>query len=370
MRKLLIREQIAAEIKRRIAAGVYARGAFMPTERQLAEEFRTSRTTVSRALGELESLGMIEQTPGRGTRVLPLSERPSAGAVGVVLMGRIPHAVELALQFQGIQETLAGLSLHHEVVIGREGEDVPTADELTERFAGVLFIEALGLESVAEELEARRFPCVVSNLEKGLNVSATWVDHRKSTRAATRVLAALGHRDIVFVTRAFHFFFYREAHEGYRAALAEVGIPYDEERVLAMESNDSIGAYLRVRDYLQSHPRPTGVVAARDYLANGACRALVETGAEIGRDVSVIGFDDLTWAPDHPYLTTFREPARELGAAAVEMLQERLVSGWRPPERREVEAPLVLRRSVGPCPGAPPSKEPPLLMRPFGIHSR
>jgi hypothetical protein len=37
---------------------------------------------------------------------------------------------------------------------------------------------------------------------------------------------------------------------------------------------------------------------------------------------------------------------------AAEMLADRVVNGWRPPEKREIEAPLILRTSAGPAPGA------------------
>ena len=61
------------------------------------------------------------------------------------------------------------------------------------------------------------------------------------------------------------------------------------------------------------------------------------------------GYDDLGWPQEKPFLTTFREPAYEMGQAAVDMVIDRLRNGWRPPERREFDAPLILRRSVSLC---------------------
>jgi len=91
-------------------------------------------------------------------------------------------------------------------------------------------------------------------------------------------------------------------------------------------------------------------VAARDLIAQGVCHAAKEAGLAVGYDLSVIGFDDCSWDDGREFLTTFREPCFEMGVTAVDMLIERLVSGWRPPERRVLEAPLVLRRSAGPVP--------------------
>ena len=71
----------------------------------------------------------------------------------------------------------------------------------------------------------------------------------------------------------------------------------------------------------------------------------------MGRDVSVIGFDDITWPETDSFLTTFQEPAKEMGRVAAQMLLERLLTGWKPVERREVPSPLVVRASAGPPPG-------------------
>ena len=44
-------------------------GSAMPTERDLAERFETSRTTVRQAIAELVVDGRVERTQGRGTFV-------------------------------------------------------------------------------------------------------------------------------------------------------------------------------------------------------------------------------------------------------------------------------------------------------------
>ncbi|HRU07010.1 MAG TPA: substrate-binding domain-containing protein, partial [Candidatus Brocadiia bacterium] len=159
----------------------------------------------------------------------------------------------------------------------------------------------------------------------------------------------LGHRRIALLIRPADQYFYGMALKGYQNGLADAGIPFDASRVVVCQDPDAVSAYVRVRDYLRDNPAPTALVAARDYLANGACQALVEKGLEIGRDVSVIGFDDTSWPLKQPFLTTFAEPNIELGRVAAEMLLERIIHGWQPVEKREVQATLILRKSAGPC---------------------
>ncbi|MCW5655303.1 FadR/GntR family transcriptional regulator [Hydrogenophaga sp.] len=62
-----LREAIVVQMR----AGQWRAGDRLPPERDLAERFGVSRTTVRKALGELKQMGLIEQTVGSGTYVAP-----------------------------------------------------------------------------------------------------------------------------------------------------------------------------------------------------------------------------------------------------------------------------------------------------------
>jgi LacI family transcriptional regulator len=226
-----------------------------------------------------------------------------------------------------------------------------TMEALTAQYGALIFAETSGQTSGHEEvivgLERRKIPVVVANLEIDLEASATFVDHRKVALRATQVLAGFGHRRIAFLAREPGYLFYGEARRGYLDGLKEAGIAADDSLIAVSQQTDPLSAYFATKPLLERSDPPTALVAARDILAQGACRAITEAGLTVGRDVSVIGFDDVSWPQEEPFLTTFREPCREMAAAAAEMLIERIVRGWRPPEKREFEAPLVLRRSAG-----------------------
>lgn len=61
----VLKEQILALIEDA------APGTLIPTERALAEQYGTSRTTVRQAIGELVAEGRLDRTQGRGTFVAP-----------------------------------------------------------------------------------------------------------------------------------------------------------------------------------------------------------------------------------------------------------------------------------------------------------
>jgi len=148
--------------------------------------------------------------------------------------------------------------------------------------------------------------------------------------------------------------FYGKTLNAYRESLEAAGLPRDESLVSIVEKSDSLHGYIAAGRLLEIRPRVTALVTARDALAIGACRRFTEAGLAIGHDMSVIGFDNLGQDDASSFLTTFDEPCPEMGAVAAEMLIERIVNGWHPPEKREIEARLILRRSAGPLPAPQP----------------
>jgi len=71
----------------------------------------------------------------------------------------------------------------------------------------------------------------------------------------------------------------------------------------------------------------TGLFAFNDISAIGAVQALREAGRRVPEDVSVVGFDDIQSAAfQNPALTTVRQPLREMGVIAAEMLLKRITA--------------------------------------------
>ena len=61
---------LSNQLTKRIGAGIYRVGHYLPSEKQLASEFGVSRPTVRRALDYIEALGLISRRRGDGTKVL------------------------------------------------------------------------------------------------------------------------------------------------------------------------------------------------------------------------------------------------------------------------------------------------------------
>lgn len=348
MEKKIVELRIVSKIIKRIRQNIYKPDTLIPAQLELAGEFHTSPTTISKALNKIHEKGMVELKRGKGTRVIPVNERPEKGIVGIVAQDTAWLSTrEAALILQGVNDAFETNSQHARIVFKNElGKILLNKQGLNSKFGGLIFMESMGTEEYIEEVKRLQFPYVVANLEKPMDAVCTYIDHKKTTNTSVLMLAAMGHEKIALLAKDLGQNFYSDAYEGYRSGLKEAGLPFDKKLVIIAEEKEN-GAYESVNRFLRSNAPPEALVACRDYLAYGACAALQEHGLIIGQDVSVIGFDNLTWPDNDSYLTTFNEPVHELGAKAAEMLIEIMDSGISNFTKQEIEAPLILRRSVG-----------------------
>ena len=85
---------------------------------------------------------------------------------------------------------------------------------------------------------------------------------------------------------------------------------------------DPAGRASRRCSALLAAPRPpSAVLCYNDIVAIGATRALLDRGMMPGKDIAIVGFDDIAEARDHaPPLTTISADTKQLGARCAESL--------------------------------------------------
>ena len=185
-------------------------------------------------------------------------------------------------------------------------------------------------------------------------------DNEAGAHAITGHLLSAGHRGIVFLGGLPGNTALDARVAGYRAALAEHGLPPEAahvvdcglgraagHRAMAQLLKETATTQLR-----KETPDFTAVFAGDDMVAAGALRAIAEAGLRVPHDISVVGYNDIPLAEDfNPPLTTVRTPAEELGRAAVRI-------ALRDPEhaagaRHLLGTHIVVRDSVQPPPQAP-----------------
>jgi len=140
---------------------------------------------------------------------------------------------------------------------------------------------------------------------------------------ATEHLIDSGFKRIAHVTVASHLSITKERLAGYKAALADHGIPFDEVLVkycnygglIYSETEQAVDALLALKN------RPDALVAASDKLSTGCLTALAKRNIKIPDGMAIVGFTNSQLADIfHPPLTSVRQPAFEMGQVAMEML--------------------------------------------------
>ncbi|TQS27913.1 LacI family DNA-binding transcriptional regulator [Microbispora sp. KK1-11] len=225
-----------------------------------------------------------------------------------------------------------------------------TEQVLARRPTGVVAVFSELTVQQQSQLATRSIPLVVLDptgepLHETPSVGATnW----SGGMAATRHLLDLGHRRIAMLSGPTQWPCCRARLDGYRAAMDAAGVPVDPDLVrvstLYVEGGLRDGAEL-----LRLPDPPTAVFTANDLQALGVYEAARRAGLRIPEDLSVVGFDDLSftqWAG--PPITTVRQPLVQMGAAAARMVLA--LADGEPLEQHRVElaTTLVVRESTAP----------------------
>ncbi len=348
-----------------------------PTLADVAAAAGVSRATASNAFnrpGKLsaarradilaiaESLGYAGPDPAAaGLR------RGRTRAIGVIIPERLNYAFSDpagVLILDGLAEALAptNSSLLLLAGDGTGGGPAPEAVSSAAVDAFVSYCTARD-DPVVDVLRRRRLPMVFIDEAPMPGTFAVDLDEETGTRALTEHLVALGHRRVGIITLecrpdggsgplgpdrrgSISYSVTKRRLDAVMDVLAHAGI--DAADVPMFESPHNIPAEgaTAAEWLLAQTPRPTAIVCQSDQLAIGVLEAAGAAGLAVPGDLSVAGFDDIDAAGrTDPPLTTVRQPLRERGRLAGEMLLQAL-DGKRP-RRVRLPSELVVRGSTG-----------------------
>ncbi|OQP61783.1 LacI family transcriptional regulator [Niastella vici] len=146
------------------------------------------------------------------------------------------------------------------------------------------------------------------------------IDNRKGAYEATSHLIAQGCRNIVHITATPKRNVYVDRLAGYKQALADHQLPFDEKNVLINNLSQEAGAQA-AGAILQMNPLPDAVFAANDNCAVGCMIALKKAGIRIPHDMAFAGFNnDPVSTVIEPNLTTINYPGYKMGEMAAASL--------------------------------------------------
>lgn len=335
--------------------------------KELSQRLGLSQTTVSRALN-----GYPEVSEATRKRVRDMADahnyRPNARARGLAT-GRalaIGHVIPISQSHEMVNPVFGDFISGVGEVYARRGYDlmmsvVPTEHELDayktlqarSSVDGVVVHAPTMHDPRIPLLKKLGMPFVVHGRASELETSYSWLDvnNMSAFERATGFLLDLGHRRIALVNGLESMDFAHRRRAGYEAALTRAGVSSDPALMRSAEMTEVFG-YRSASDMLALPDAPTAIVTSSMISAIGVRRAIEERGLTMGRDVSVVTFDDdlsyLKNGEDVPIFTACRSSVRGAGVELAEMLLRQIANPEARPETRLLEAELIAGRSTGP----------------------
>ena len=205
-------------------------------------------------------------------------------------------------------------------------------------------------EPLLEQLAKRKVPMVFIDVApERPGISLLRVDYHHGIRQGVQHLAALGHRDIAFISgpKSLHSAQSRSA--AFSKSLKECGLSPNP--VWIIEGDHTLeGGVATMERLLKMKPLPTAVMCSNDMTAIGVLHELYRAGLRVPDDFSVIGFDDIHIAAvTIPPLTTVQMSRFDLARSAFNALRAHVEATEESETKREyrIQTDLIVRESTG-----------------------
>lgn len=332
------------------------------TSQDVADLAGVSRTTVSLVLNDVEGINISPETrqkvreaakklgyiPNATAQALATRR---AKAIGLV-MTRSPHHIASDTFLPQILGGLLDVVKQNKLRLIIESVEAEHQDRVYLELARAKHIDGMILltpridDGALKRLEEVDVSTVVMGKLSDSNLYSVDVDNHLAARKAVNYLCELGHTQIACIANAPPS--YSAAPErvlGYKDALLASGITPDDDLIQYADFDPQSG-FDCMQSLLHSGKEFTGVFVASDNVAMGVKSALREADLRIPDDISIIGFDDISWAQySDPPLTTIRLPAQKMASKACLLLLD-IMKGAEPKERNLVlDTELVVRQS-------------------------
>jgi DNA-binding LacI/PurR family transcriptional regulator len=218
----------------------------------------------------------------------------------------------------------------------------------TQHVGGIILASAALHDANIDRLKASGHPFVfIGRYPLDPAIPSVSVDDIGGAALATRHLLGLGHRRIAHISGPLNHLSAIDRKAGYEATLREAGVPAAASLSVEGDYSEAAGRFGMARLLALAEP-PTALFAGSDETAIGAMAVLKEGRIEPGRAFPVVGFDDVVLARHvTPGLTTIRQPMRQMGRAAGELLINVMNGDTLEGIRREFATELVVRQSCG-----------------------
>lgn len=190
------------------------------------------------------------------------------------------------------------------------------------RTQGVILPSSLMNPQLVNVLKKMKFPFVTIGEPAGIKEPIDWIDINNSqgARQAVEHLLAQGYKRIAFISGSQNEVFNRNRLSGYKSALAQNGLEFNQDFIQEGNSSKNDG-FESMQRLLQLPRRPDAVICSDNVLSMGAMKAIKDVNLLIPKDIGVLSFDNFPIAELlEPPLTTVDIDVFELGVQAANIL--------------------------------------------------
>ena len=346
--------EIVSTLQARIEGSQVEAGAFLPTERELQQEFGAGRSTIRKALAELVDRGWAQNVPNKGV-VAGRGLRPADnGRIALVENGTFVQQV-LAARFDSMLKK-QGRQL---VPVGGRADyplEYALQRVLDEEFDGAIVWCFDGFpDADLVGRVARSVPVVaLDHRLGGAETDLVTFDHEGAAYAATEQLVRQGAKRIGVTGMLDTLEITHARFRGYVHAMLANGLqPDPTDFVFCSTSGDATPRPAGLEECFRGRTRPDAFVVLQDFCVPATVESALRAGLSIPGDLrlATIG-DDIEVSVDGVGMTAVAFDWESLAVQAFELLDERLEDLHRSPQARIVPHRLVVR---GLC-GAPSSE--------------
>ncbi len=326
----------------------------------VAKRARVSIATVSRVVNRISSVDEelarrvwkavdeVGYVPNTQARALVSGRSHILGLIVSDITN--PFFPEIVKEFENL-----AVAQGYEVMIGSTNYDSRRTESLIRRMLqrsvdGVAVMTFGIEEQLVEQLVQHQFPLVFVDAGPELtNIRVLKVNYGDGIREAVQHLAALGHRQIAFISGPLRMRTAVTRRDAFRKSMAELGLEAPTSAIVEGDHTME-GGKTAMEQLMGLSELPTAVICSNDLTAIGVLHAMDQTTHKIPKDISVVGFDDIHLAQFMlPPLTTVQMSCKELATAAVEALRAGIEPDHPKAGQKEWIIPtrLVVRRSTG-----------------------
>ncbi len=348
--------RVADDLRSKLGTPGFEIGSYLPGEHVIAAQYNLSRGTIRRALGILETEGLLSRQPGRGTLILP----PLAQEIGtrrkVVVVWTMVRWLGTEM-FSALEEYLSAANC--DILFRSSKHDYRKEIEILSSLLnsdvdGIVLYSTGHPDShpLIQQLQNQGKPVILlDRFVQDQIDTLSWVtsENEQGAYEVTRYLIELGHKHIGMSILTPEHQFERvstivEREKGYIKAINEAGLEslLIKECYVSDETNATLGKDLI--EFIVSR-QPTAIFFHNDVSAYRMHAALIQNGIRVPQDLSIAGFDGLDLFDDLLSfdLTTAKQDFAGLGQEVGKLV----LSLMRNPKHQSKQIRLPVKLHIG-----------------------